>query len=199
MQGTGQHGDVIASITNEDGQSIAVFSGFGLGGNGNDFLYGVNSDDVLLGGSGNDYIYGSGGKDILFGGSGGDSLLGGTGNDLLYGGSGKDKLLGGEGSDVFAYLDTRESLVGLADVIGDFTHGVDKIDLSFIDAKLSQAGNQAFGFGGQMNTVLANSVTWYESSGNTIVQIDNTGNNVADMQLVLIGTSLGLTASDFVL
>ena len=199
MQGTGQHGDVIASITNEDGQTNAVFSGFGLGGNGNDFLYGVSSDDVLLGGSGNDYIYGSGGKDILLGGSGGDSLLGGTGNDLLYGGSGKDKLLGGGGSDIFVYLDTKESQAGLADVIGDFTQGVDKIDLSVIDAKLSQSGNQAFGFGGLMNTVLANSVTWYESSGNTIVQIDNTGNNVADMQLVLTGTSLGLTATDFVL
>jgi len=47
--------------------------------------------------------------------------------------------------------------------------------------------------------VLANAVTWYESGGNTIVQIDNTGNTVADMQIVLTGTSLHLTASDFVL
>lgn len=199
LQGTGKHGDVIASITNEDGQTIAIFSGFGTGGNGHDFLYGVNSDDVLLGASGDDFIYGSGGNDTLWGGSGGDNLSGGAGNDVLYGGTGKDKFMGGIGVDVFVYLDTNESAVALADVISDFTHGVDKIDLTFIDAKLSLTGNQVFGFGGNKTTTVANSVTWFESNGNTIIQIDNTGNTVADMQLVLAGVSLGLTATDFVL
>ncbi len=199
LQGTGKHGDVIASITNEDGQTIAIFSGFGTGGSGHDFLYGVNSDDVLLGASGDDFIYGSAGNDTLWGGSGGDSLSGGAGNDVLYGGTGKDKLLGGIGADVFAYRDTNESSAMLADVIGDFTPRIDKIDLSAIDAKTSTSGNQAFLPGGFTSAVKANSVTWYEDNGNTIIQIDNTGNTVADIQLVLTGTGLGLTTADFIL
>lgn len=217
MQGSGQHGDVLASITNEDGQTIAVFSGTGLGGNGPDFLYGVNSDDLLYGGAGDDFIYGSGGNDLLFGGSGGDHLMGGAGNDalsgdsgndwleggigndILYGGSGKDILSGGAGSDSFLYLAVTESAPSAPDVISDFVHGSDKIDLSAIDAKTSVPGNQAFAFGGHTSAVQANAVTWFESGGNTIVQIDNTGNTVADMQVVLTGIGLGLTATDFVL
>ena len=46
---------------------------------------------------------------------------------------------------------------------------------------------------------VANSVTFSESGGDTIVHIDNTGDTTADMTIVLTGTGLGLTASDFIL
>jgi hypothetical protein len=39
----------------------------------------------------------------------------------------------------------------------------------------------------------------YESSGNTFVQADVNGNTTADLMLVLTGTNLNLTASDFLL
>jgi hypothetical protein len=75
----------------------------------------------------------------------------------------------------------------------------DIIDISGIDANASKNGNQAFAFGGQNSGVLANSVTWYESGGNTFVQADVNGNATADLTLELTGINLNLTASDFLL
>jgi hypothetical protein len=60
-------------------------------------------------------------------------------------------------------------------------------------------GNQAFTFGGQNASVAANSVTWFESGGYTIVQADVDGNTVADLQIVLVGIHLNLQATDFIL
>ena len=47
--------------------------------------------------------------------------------------------------------------------------------------------------------MVARSITWFESAGNTIVQADVNGNTVADLRIVLAGTGLGLSSSDFVL
>ena len=47
--------------------------------------------------------------------------------------------------------------------------------------------------------VIAHSVTWYESNGNTVVQADVNGNTTADMVIVLSGTNLHLTSSDFLI
>ena len=78
-------------------------------------------------------------------------------------------------------------------------HGSDIIDLSNIDANTGAGGNQTFLFGGNNANVVANSITWLESGGNTIVQLDATGNTTADMVIVLSGIGLGLTAADFYL
>jgi hypothetical protein len=47
--------------------------------------------------------------------------------------------------------------------------------------------------------VMARSITWFESPGNTMVQADVNGDTVADLRIVLAGTDLGLSSSDFVL
>jgi hypothetical protein len=80
-------------------------------------------------------------------------------------------------------------------------HGVDIIDFSAIDANTSSnaAGDQAFSFGGQNSNVFANSVTWNESGGNTIVQADVDANTAAEFTIVLTGVNHNLTASDFIL
>ncbi|QHM70762.1 Serralysin C [Mixta intestinalis] len=103
------------------------------GGNGNDTLYGENGNDRLYGGSGNNALYGGNGNDQLFGDSGSDRLEGGAGNDRLYGGGGADKLYGGDGNDVFVFTRASDSLPALRDMIGDFTSGRDKIDLSALN------------------------------------------------------------------
>ena len=59
--------------------------------------------------------------------------------------------------------------------------------------------DQAFLFGGQNENVVANSVTWTESGGNTVVHADVNGNTTADVTIVLTGINLHLTASDFIL
>ncbi|MFM7633772.1 MAG: M10 family metallopeptidase C-terminal domain-containing protein [Betaproteobacteria bacterium] len=176
-----------------------MFSGFGEGGRGHDFLYGVASDDFLFGSSGNDFFYGSGGTDWLEGGTGADRLFGGIGNDRLYGGSGSDRLNGGGGSDIFIFRSLSDSTLSAPDIIEDFSRGIDKIDLSAIEANTKRAGDQAFAFAGRSTSVLSNAISWFESGGNTVIQLDVDANKTADMQIVLVGTSLGLTAADFVL
>ncbi|TIV51200.1 MAG: hypothetical protein E5V88_17435 [Mesorhizobium sp.] len=185
--------DVIASTS--AGQALT-------GGNGNDLLFGNGGDDSTInGGSGNDLIVGGTGNDTLVGGGDNDTLVGGDGNDTLTGGAGIDTLTGGIGSDIFNYGSAVSDSPASAanDIITDFVHGVDKIDLSSIDANTASGGDQAFLFGGFNANTVANSITWSEVGGNTIVHVDVTGNTTADFQITLTGINLGLTASDFVL
>jgi Ca2+-binding RTX toxin-like protein len=170
-----------------------------LGGSGADSLMGGTGNDRLLGGSGDDSLMGGTGNDRLLGGSGADWLMGGTGNDRLLGGSGADWLNGGSGADIFIFRNLSDSTLAASDIIEDFTRGIDKINLSRIDSNTALADDQAFLFAGQSGSAVANSVNWFESDGNTVVQVDVDGNPGADMQLILVGTNLGLTAADFVL
>ncbi|MER9307145.1 VCBS domain-containing protein, partial [Mesorhizobium sp. M0496] len=161
-----------------------------------------NGDDIIYGNGGADQIFGLAGNDTLFGQAGNDTLNGGDGNDTLVGGVGADTLTGGTGSDTFYYGPTVTDSapgVGNFDTITDFVHNVDKIDLSSIDANTVSGGDQAFLFGGSNANTVANSITWSESGGNTIVHVDINGNTTADFQITLTGTGLGLTASDFIL
>jgi Ca2+-binding RTX toxin-like protein len=100
---------------------------------GRDSLNGQSGNDYLNGGSGNDILRGESGNDTLLGGSNADQLFGGSGNDFLTGGSGADLLMGGSGADVFNYDALSESTASAIDVISDFDHTVDKIDLKDFD------------------------------------------------------------------
>ena len=177
---------------------IASTDGSDEGGDNSDVLIGSSQDDTLDGLAHNDYLEGGGGNDTLRGGSGGDVLLGGAGNDALCGGTGKDRMTGGDGNDLFIYLSVKESNGALADEIEDFRHGEDKIDLSAIDANLRAAGEQSFVWGGHSLQTRANSVTWHEENGKTIVTADVTVDTVPDLKIVLQGVGLQLQATDFI-
>ncbi|YCI27714.1 M10 family metallopeptidase C-terminal domain-containing protein [Erwinia sp. PK3-005] len=131
-------GNGIDTLYGENGHD-RLFGGEGndllYGNNGNDTLYGENGHDRLFGGEGNDMLYGGNGNDTLYGENGNDRLEGGAGNDRLYGGGGLDKLYGGAGSDLFIFTSAKDSLPGLRDLLGDFTSGIDKIDLSALDSR----------------------------------------------------------------
>ena len=110
------------------------------GGTGNDEIRGGDGDDIVSAGAGNDDVDGGAGADVLAGGDGADVLKGGAGADRLNGGAGDDVIIGGAGADylvggagsdsfVFARGDSGGAL-GQRDQIGDFTSGVDKIDLT---------------------------------------------------------------------
>lgn len=144
-------------------------------------------------------LTGSAFDDVLTGSSGANTLMGLDGNDTLNGGAGADILTGGAGADRFVYSATTDSSPGAPDIITDFSHGADIIDLSAIDANASLIGNQAFGFADLNPNVVAHSVTWSESGGNTIIQADVNGDTTADLMLVLTGTNLHLAGSDFIL
>ena len=94
-------------------------------------LTGNEFDNTLVGGNGND---------TLVGGAGNDVLNAGAGNDLLIGGAGNDTMNGGAGNDVFCFV------AGFGnDLVGDFTLGQDKLDLSGLG--ITAAGRELLRFG----------------------------------------------------
>ncbi len=66
------------------------------------------------------------------GGAGYDNLVGGAGNDVIIGGGGADSLTGGAGADTFKYVAAGDSTAQGYDIIQDFQHGVDAIDLTAV-------------------------------------------------------------------
>jgi len=112
------------------------------------YLY-ANVENLVLRGT-TPYGVGNELDNHLTGNAIGNYLLGGAGNDVLNGKSGNDVLFGEAGADTFVF----EHGTG-GDVIGDFTAGTDKIDLS------------AFGFANYQTVV--NSM--HEANGTTAIDL----------------------------
>ena len=89
-----------------------------------------------------------------------------------------------------------------ADVITDFQHGVDKIDLSGIDANWAAYGNDKFNFVAYNPSHQLNygEVTAHYEAGldKTIVEMANDNHAGADMRIALNG-NVHLDAHDFYL
>lgn len=156
------------------------------------------------GNSANNVIIGNSIGNFLAGNAGNDTISGGAGSDIIIGGTGTDTMTGGTGSDDFDYNAASESAVGAGrDVITDFVHNSDDLDLSSIDADLNVAGNQAFTFIGNVAfTGTAGEVRFFTSGANVIVQFDvqGDGNQTADAEIQLNGAAaVGINASDFIL
>ncbi len=170
------------------------------GGEGDDTLNGGFGFDSLYGGTGKDKLVGAKGNDLMYGGDGNDRLLGGKGNDHLYGGQGKDVMRGQLGADVFHFEDASETGTSISqrDVIMDFAKGLDKIDLSKIDAG-SAAGDQAFVFAGETSFSHTEGELIYKTTAvRTVIQADIDGDGVADFEIGLRGM-VALGSDDFIL
>ena len=111
-----------------------------------DTVFGGAGNDKIWTGAGNDELYGGPDNDFLSGEAGDDTLRGDGGEDSLYGGAGADILYGGADRDQFIIEDPAHSRPSLRDHVQDFELGVDRINLSAIDANLLLPGNQAFDF-----------------------------------------------------
>ena len=81
---------------------------------GNDIVYGGGGDDQLIGGGGRDELYGGRGDDEILGQRGADDLRGGAGSDTILGGRGNDDLTGGPGDDQLRGGKGSDHLVGAA-------------------------------------------------------------------------------------
>jgi Ca2+-binding RTX toxin-like protein len=73
----------------------------GNGGDGGDFFYLGDGDDIANGDAGNDIFVLTTGNDIAIGGEGQDYFYMGDGNDVLIGNAGVDVMLGEGGNDIF--------------------------------------------------------------------------------------------------
>jgi hypothetical protein len=171
---------------------------------GKDILVGTNNGETLSGLGGNDRIIGLGGNDRIVGGLGVDVMTGGPGNDVFVFNSIYDSAPGQSGL-VNANSYGAAAGQGKRDLITDFTHGQDKIDLSAMDSNIKVAGNQAFAWRGTGNFThspgqlierLYNPVgTAFDK---TIIYGDVNGDMRADFQIELTGLKT-ITVSDFIL
>ena len=193
-QATGMGRDTIRNIENVNAAA------------GNDILLGNGVQNRLIGNAGNDRLSGRAGNDLLAGGTGADILDGGYGADRLQGGGGADRLVGGRGidrmsgglgEDVFVFRSVLDSRAGAADVVTDFRHGIDLLDLSRIDADTGRGGNQAFHLADDNRLGDAGSIAVVHSRTETRVLLDDDGDGRADMVIRLAG-QVDLDANDFI-
>jgi Ca2+-binding RTX toxin-like protein len=199
-------GRFVAVWDSGDGQEVS--STFAVRGQVFDpkIFTGTIGDDVWKGGNLADQITGDIGADILSGLGGNDSISGDTGTDTLTGGFGQDLLTGGADHDIFNFDFKAETSKGASrDVITDFQHGVDDIDLRDFDAKKGIDGNQKFHWIGGANFHHLKGELHFDkvnepgtANDKTIVEGDTDGDGRADFQISLTGL-IHLTKGDFVL
>jgi Ca2+-binding RTX toxin-like protein len=150
------------------------------------------------GGRASDSLVGNGAANRLAGNAGNDVLSGAGGNDVLTGGAGRDRLAGGAGRDVFDFdraADTGATALR-RDVISDFTRGMDRIDLSGIDANASTAVNDAFRYIGAR--AFGADATGQLRLEDGIVYGSTDADAAAEFSIEVVGAT-GLGAADFVL
>lgn len=109
-------------------------------------VIGSKNSEHIGGNEQDNTINGRGGDDVINGFEGNDILIGGDGDDRLIGSVGIDTMTGGTGADRFLFVSTGDSPYAASsfDLITDFEHGIDKLDLSRIDADDLGAGQQHF-------------------------------------------------------
>ena len=177
--------NINGSIT-KDNTPLARFEGIKTinAGDGNDAIdlssdkFKLTSGITINGGNGNDILWGNDGADILNGDTGNDKINGGAGNDIITGGLGKDTLTGGLGSDIFKFGSLADSSISASatDLITDFEHGSDKIDLSAIN--LNATGQDSIA---NLTISTSNGFTTIQGKdGNTDFKIDLKGSIALD-------------------
>jgi Ca2+-binding RTX toxin-like protein len=165
---------------------------------GDDGVGGSNGKDTIYGGSGNDYIAGGSGKDWLFGDDGDDELYGGSYADVIRGGFGADTLRGGGGDDIFVFKGASASTKTSTDMIRDFRHGYDTIDVSGINANIKRAGNNQFELVSGKGPLKIGELHFWDENGSTILAADVDGDKAADFYLVFY-SKVKLDTADFIL
>lgn len=158
-------------------------------------VFGGDGDDLLIGGKHADMLNGDSagagkhdGSDQIDGGKGDDILSGDGGADGLTGGKGADVLTGGSGADSFLFSSMRElGQAGHADLITDLA-AEDFIDLSRIDADVTQAGNQAFVLAPALDGHAGQAAFSYDAGSDlTTLSLDVDGDGQADGVITITG------------
>ncbi len=147
--------------------------------------------------------------ETVAGTAGNDVLAGGSDKDIIIGGLGRDTMTGGGNADIFEFDTFKDSAkkAKAGDLVTDFVHGSDLIDLSAIDANGKKKGDKAFKFlkhEGADFTHKAGQLAWYQvdkKGGDhdmTYVRGDIDGNGKADFTIAFTGL-IDFTKGDFLL
>ena len=130
------------------------------------------------------------------------------GSDTLDGGGGADVMNGGRGRDVFVFDDALNSGPDARDVLRGSRGAIafekagagrgDRIDLSGIDADMTEAGIQQFEFGRGASA----GTVWATNEGRkTVICASVDGDDVADLEIVVFDGSArasAYSAADFI-
>ncbi|MEZ5926132.1 MAG: hypothetical protein R3D57_17315 [Hyphomicrobiaceae bacterium] len=200
-------GDTIIEEAGEGIDTVESAVTFALGANLENLVLTGNSAIKGTGNSAANVLTGNAAANTLSGSLGNDTMLGLGGNDTLVGGRGRDVMTGGSGKDIFDFNSLKEmgKTASTRDVIRDFAHLSDDIDLKTLDASTKAGGNQAFTFigtqkfhkvAGELHYVKINAAG--TANDKTIVEGDTNGDGRADFQIELTGLKT-LSAADFVL
>ena len=130
-----------------------------------------------------------------------NSITGNSGNNVINGGGGGDVLKGGSGADTFNFDAISDSAGSDHDLIKDFQHNGDHIDLSSIDADSGTAGNQSFNFLTTKDAAFtgqAGDLRFVSNGQLTAIEADINGDKVADFVIDLQGKA-ALDVGDFIL
>jgi Ca2+-binding RTX toxin-like protein len=207
------------NVSTESADTLAGGSGddlfFALGGNdnvsggaGNDTLDGGSGADSIFGNDGNDSVHGQDGDDSLYGNAGNDTIDGGTGFDFIFAGSGDDVLDGGADDDYMAGNEGSDTLTGGSGVDTLFgNEGDDVLDGGADNDSLGgDGGSDLYRYvtGSGHDTIFESSseaapgdidvlefASGIAPGDVTVTRSDN------DLILTLVGTSDGVTVSDF--
>ena len=127
-----------------------------------------------------------------------ENAIGGAGNDTIIANQAANRLTGGSGTDTFIWKSAADAADTTgADRILDFVSGIEKIDLSAIDANSTTAANDAFQFiGTNAFTGVAGQLRYDVDSAGVNIYGDMDGNGVADLHIIVNGTTI--TSSDFI-
>jgi Ca2+-binding RTX toxin-like protein len=158
----------------------------------------LGTEAINLGGNEFDNaVFGNHGNNIITGGGGADHLNGLEGDDVIDGGAGQDFLSGGPGADSYRFEYATDSVVGAADTITNFFSGIDRIDLSLVDANSNLPGRDSFtAIGSNAFSGKAGELRWDSSAGSqTFVYGDTNGDGQADFAIT-VNTGL-IVAGDF--
>ena len=157
---------------------------------------GLPTANVVSGTSGGAAASGSAPTTLLGNGFASAHLAAASGETIFVGGFGSQALFGGQGADILTYLAIGDG----GDRMSGFDPAKDVIDLSRIDANITEAGLQNFTFIGTAPFSVGAQVRYQLNPTNdtTTVQAALAGDPTADFTLSLAGL-VSLTAANFAL
>jgi len=178
-------------------------NGFARGNVANALLFESDRASLIedaVGTAADDTIRGNQGANRLTGGGGNDVIVGGTGSDVLIGSAGADRFLFESVMDSSPYERRSDGRKLAPDRIEDFVSGLDRIDLSAVDAVRGTAENEAFSFIGAGAFSGRAGELRYEAGGGVLhVHADIDGDRIPDMHILVSTSAPSLSAADFIL